>query len=125
MTSLRIAGGAPIIKGTRIAVRAIAGYYQLGMSTDEILQSLPHMTQSQVRAALAFYFDHQEAIDRDLSRNSDADYWRKQVKQSPSVAARAAWSIQPVRTKGGFLMLPVKLDRRTVAAAIRADRDSR
>ena len=34
-------------------------------------------------------------------------------------------SIQPVRTKDGFLMLPVKLDRRTVAAAIRADRDSR
>ena len=53
MTSLRIAGGAPIIKGTRIAVRAIVGYYQLGMSTDEILQSLPHLTQSQVHAALA------------------------------------------------------------------------
>ena len=34
-------------------------------------------------------------------------------------------TIQPVRTKGGFLMLPTKLDRKTVAAAIRADRDSR
>ena len=34
-------------------------------------------------------------------------------------------TIQPVGTKGGFLMLPVKLDRRTVAAAIRAGRDSR
>jgi hypothetical protein len=33
--------------------------------------------------------------------------------------------VQPVRTKGGFLMLPIKLDRKTVAAAIRADRDSR
>jgi hypothetical protein len=33
--------------------------------------------------------------------------------------------VQPVRTKEGFLMLPVKLDRKTVAAAIRADRDSR
>jgi uncharacterized protein (DUF433 family) len=86
----RIAGGAPIIKGTRIAVRAIAGYYQFGMSVDEILQSLPHLTQSQVHAALAFYFDHQKEIDSDLRRNSDVDYWRKQVKQSPSVEAKAA-----------------------------------
>ena len=31
----------------------------------------------------------------------------------------------PVRTKEGFLMLPKKLDRKTVAAAIRTDRDSR
>ena len=31
----------------------------------------------------------------------------------------------PVRTKDGFIMLPRKLDRRLVAAAIRADRDSR
>lgn len=89
-TSPRIAGGAPIIQGTRIAVRAIAGYYQLGMSVDEILQSLPHLSQSQVHAALTFYFDHQVEIDRDLRRNSDVNYWRKQVKQPSSVAARAA-----------------------------------
>jgi uncharacterized protein (DUF433 family) len=86
----RIAGGAPLIKGTRITVRTIAGYYQLGMSVDEILQSLPHLTQSQVHAALAFYFDHQAEIDRDLERNADVDYWRKQVKQASSVAAQAA-----------------------------------
>ena len=33
--------------------------------------------------------------------------------------------VAPVRTKEGFLMLPKKLDRKTVAAAIRTDRDSR
>ena len=33
--------------------------------------------------------------------------------------------VAPVRTKEGFLMLPVKLSRKAVAAAIRADRDSR
>ena len=33
--------------------------------------------------------------------------------------------VKPVRTKEGFLMLPKKVDRKTVAAAIRADRDSR
>ncbi len=86
-TNPRIAGGAPIIKGTRVTVRAIAGYYQLGMSVDEILQSLPHLTRSQVHAALAFYFDHQTEIDRDLSRNADLDFWRGQVKQPASLEA--------------------------------------
>jgi uncharacterized protein (DUF433 family) len=90
VTNPRIASGAPIIKGTRIAVRAIAGYYQLGMGVDEILQSLPHLTQSQVHAALTFYFDHQAEIDRDLKRNSDLGHWRKHVRQSSPVEARAA-----------------------------------
>ena len=38
---------------------------------------------------------------------------------------KVAPTVQPVRTKEGFRMLPVKLDRKAVAAAIRADRDSR
>jgi hypothetical protein len=33
--------------------------------------------------------------------------------------------VRPIRTKEGFLMLPRKLDRRTITAAIRKDRDSR
>src|ERR1017187_7755815 len=90
VTDSRIADGVPIIKGTRIAVRAIAGYYQLGMNVDEILQSLPHLTQSQVHAALAFYFDHQREVDRDLKSNSDTSHWRRQVKRSPAVEAKAA-----------------------------------
>jgi len=85
-TNARILNGVPIIKGTRIAVRTVAGYYQLGMTPDEILQSLPHLKQSQLHAALAYYFDHQKEIDRDLKRNADVDYWRKQVRQRELVA---------------------------------------
>jgi len=43
----KIASGSPIIKGTRITVRTIAGYYQMGMNVDEILTSLSHLTQLQ------------------------------------------------------------------------------
>ena len=82
----RILNGAPIIKGTRIAVRTIAGYYQLGMAPDEILQSLPHLTPSQLHAALAYYFDHQKEIDRDLKRNADVNYWRAQVREREHAA---------------------------------------
>lgn len=34
-------------------------------------------------------------------------------------------TIEPIRTAEGFLMLPVKLARKTISAAIRADRDAR
>jgi hypothetical protein len=71
-------------------VRTIAGYYQLGMSVDEILQSLPHLTQSQVHAALTFYFDHQEQVDRELKREADTEHWRKRVKHRISTSAKAA-----------------------------------
>ncbi len=33
-------------------------------------------------------------------------------------------TVRPVRTKEGFLMLPRKLDRQAIAAAIRKDRDA-
>lgn len=78
-----IAGGAPIIEGTRITVRCIAGYYQLGMTVDEILASLSHLTSSQVHSALAYYFDHQEEIDRDLVESSDEEYWKQRVVPHP------------------------------------------
>jgi uncharacterized protein (DUF433 family) len=74
-----IAGGSPVIEGTRITVRAIAGYYQMGMNVDEILTTLTHLTSSQVHSALAYYFDHQDEIDKSLMESSDIDYWKNQV----------------------------------------------
>ena len=74
-----IAGGKPIIAGTRITVRCIAGYYQMGMSTDEILTTLAHLTPSQLHSALAYYFDHQDEVDSDLAESSDMEFWKSQV----------------------------------------------
>ena len=76
-----IAGGKPIIVGTRITVRCVAGYYQIGMSADEILTTLPHLTASQVHSALAYYFDHQNEVDADLAESSDVDFWKSQTAQ--------------------------------------------
>ena len=69
-----IASGKPIISGTRITVRTIAGYYQMGMDVDEILTTLKHLTPSQVHSALAYYFDHKEEVDEDLTESSDIVY---------------------------------------------------
>ena len=75
-----IAGGRPVIEGTRITVNCIAGYYQLGMSIDEILDSLRHLTPSQVHSALSYYFDHQDEIDLYLEEEADIERWKSQVQ---------------------------------------------
>ena len=85
--SQRILGGIPIVAGTRTPVRSIAGYYQMGMSADEILQSLPHLTLAKIHAALAYYFDHQREIDRDLSRSRDVNFWKRRAEKLCKIAA--------------------------------------
>ena len=78
-----IAHGAPIIDGTRITVRTVAGYYQMGMDVDQILATLGHLSPAQVHSALAYYFDHQDAIDADLRDNKDEENWKLRVSKHP------------------------------------------
>ena len=65
-----ICGGRPVIKGTRTPVKAIVGYYKLGLSVEEILEGLPHLTAAQVYEALSYYHDHTLEIEQDIQENS-------------------------------------------------------
>ena len=82
-TDPEIAQGAPIIEGTRITVRTIAGYYQMGMNVDEILATLSHLTAAQLHSALAYYFDYQDEIEKDLAETSDENRWEKEAATHP------------------------------------------
>jgi len=79
-TNKAICGGSPIIKGTRISVADIAGYYLMGLNAEEIKRELPHLSLAQIFDALAFYFDHKDLIDREISQNRES----KVSKQYPS-----------------------------------------
>lgn len=83
----KICGGEPIIDGTRTTVRAIANYYQMGMTVDEILGGLPHLSLSKVHSALAYYFDNKKEIDALIRLNADYDYWKKRVETHPKLKA--------------------------------------
>lgn len=65
----RVCGGRPIIRGTRTTVKAIVGYYKLGLSVEEILEGLPHLTPAQVHEALSYYYDHQAEIEQDIEQS--------------------------------------------------------
>jgi uncharacterized protein (DUF433 family) len=62
-----VCGGRPIIRDTRIPVQTVVGYYKLGMTVDEILAGLPHLTAAQVFDALSYYHDHQAEVEADIA----------------------------------------------------------
>ena len=59
--------GKPRIEGTRIKVEQVVIWHeQMGMSADEIISKWTHLKLADVNAALAYYHDHRDEIDRDL-----------------------------------------------------------
>jgi uncharacterized protein (DUF433 family) len=74
-----ILNGTAIIKGTRIPVRTIAAFYQMGQSVDELLMNWPTLEPAQIFSALAYYFDHQEEIDKENEYNNNMEYWEQKV----------------------------------------------
>ncbi|MBI2469784.1 MAG: DUF433 domain-containing protein [Planctomycetes bacterium] len=61
----KIRDGEPVIAGTGIRVLDIAIRHELmGMSPEDIIISLPHLTLSQVHAALSYYYDHKNDMDK-------------------------------------------------------------
>jgi uncharacterized protein (DUF433 family) len=63
-----INSGEPTIKGSKIPVRIIAGYYQMGMSEIEIQQGFPQLEPADIFSALAFYFDNKSEMDVLIAR---------------------------------------------------------
>ncbi len=64
-----ILSGEAIIKGTRTPVRAIVENWRLGLSPEEIVTRLAHLTLAQVFDALSYYSDHQKEVDTHIEEN--------------------------------------------------------
>lgn len=68
-TTPEIAGGKARIAGHRITVQNVVIWHEsFGKSADEIASEYG-LTLADVYAALAYYFDHREEIDRDITEH--------------------------------------------------------
>jgi uncharacterized protein (DUF433 family) len=73
-----VLGGKPRIDGTRISVQHIAEHHlQAGWPISEIAEAF-NLTFSQIHAALAYYYDHREEIDRLIQQKNE---WADKVKK--------------------------------------------
>lgn len=66
-----VMGEQPCIRGTRIAVWLIANWANQGMSPGQITEAYPHITESQVQEALAYYADHRDQVDAVIEEQND------------------------------------------------------
>lgn len=67
-----ILSGEPIVRGTRVPVRAIVETWRMGVAAEEITTHFPHLTLGQVFEALAYFSDHQDEILAYIARNEQA-----------------------------------------------------
>lgn len=64
-----VAGGKPRIAGHRITVQNIVIWHErMGESVDEISAEYD-LSPAAIHAALAYYFDHRQAIDRAIAED--------------------------------------------------------
>jgi uncharacterized protein (DUF433 family) len=71
--SAGICGGRPRIAGTGVSVRRIVGWYNLGMTPEEIAIEIPHLDLAQVHAALAYYHANREELDAQMQAEEAED----------------------------------------------------
>ena len=84
--SPEICGGRIRIEGTRITVHRIASLYKQGQSPEEIAETYPHLSLSQVYAALAYYHANRAEIESALAA-ADALYDELKGQSAPQSGA--------------------------------------
>ena len=82
--------GVPMLKGTTFkVVELIAEKLAYGWSPEELHFQHPYLALGQIHAALTYYWDHAEELDRDIAerlRRTDALRRAAQCKPSPLVS---------------------------------------
>jgi uncharacterized protein (DUF433 family) len=61
-----VCGGRPVIRGTRIPVKVLVRYHQMGYTPTEILFGHTGLTPAQLYDALSYYYDHQAEMEADI-----------------------------------------------------------
>jgi uncharacterized protein (DUF433 family) len=79
-----VCGGKPHIKGHRIKVQHVVVWHErMGLSPDEIVSQHAGLTLADIHAALAYYWDHREQTDVDISE--DREFADKLRNRAPSI----------------------------------------
>jgi uncharacterized protein (DUF433 family) len=58
-----VLGGKPRLKGHRVGVHRVAGWWKLGLTVEEIGERLSSLTPAEIHTALAYYHLHREEIE--------------------------------------------------------------
>ncbi len=83
--SPQVRSGRPCIAGTGITVHRIVGWYKLGLSPEQMVDRVGHVSLAQVHAALAFYHANQSEIESDIASDlAEAERLQSEQADRPS-----------------------------------------
>ncbi|MBI1746575.1 MAG: DUF433 domain-containing protein [Acidobacteria bacterium] len=79
--------GVPYIEGTTTKIiEVVLDKMAYGWSPEEIHLQHPYLSLGQICSALAYYYDHQEELDKDIDRRlENVENLRKKMGPSPVV----------------------------------------
>jgi len=77
-----VLGGRPHIAGHRIGVHHVAWWYLQGITAEQLAQEYG-LAPAEVHAALVYYYDHNDEIDRDLAEEATEHAARADADNSP------------------------------------------
>ena len=91
------AKGVPYLAGTRIKVVEVAlDRLAHHWDADEIQRQHPHLSLGQIHSALAYYYDHQEQMDRAIAEDlRQVEAIRADLGESPIRAKLKAKGLLP------------------------------
>jgi uncharacterized protein (DUF433 family) len=71
-TESQVMSGRSCIAGTRVRVMDVVGAWKAGVSEEQLPEyfSSRTLTLSEIHAALAYYYDHQDEIDAELAEDA-------------------------------------------------------
>ncbi len=79
-----IVGAKPHVRGHRVAVHRVAGWWKRGLSIEEIGEELPTLSSAEIFAALAYYHLNKTEIDGYLEEERAACRQLERPKPSHS-----------------------------------------
>lgn len=92
-----VCGGKPRIAGHRIRVQDVYVLHEFkGLTPDAIVQAFPGITLADVHAALAYFWDHREDIQRQM-REDEAFADSLRAQSGPGLIQQAQGQDRPNR----------------------------
>ena len=67
-----VIGGKPCVRGHRVPVHRIAGWWRLGLTVEEIAEKHPSLAPAEIHAALAYYHLNRTEIEGYLAEERAA-----------------------------------------------------
>jgi len=88
-----VCGGRARVAGHRIRVQDVLLWTEQGQSPDQIVADFPQLSLADVYAALAYYHDHREQIDRQI-REDDELVARMKAQSGPGLLDEWAFGVR-------------------------------